>query len=66
MKYMESSAKKQQNFPLYSIHFDMDSFILYNSEHDNNEITTVEEKYKAPDSEKKFMSPHGIWILMDM
>lgn len=32
MKYVVSSKEKPQNFPIYSIHFDMDSFILYNPE----------------------------------
>ena len=30
MKYVVSSQEKPQNFPIYSIHSDMDSFILYN------------------------------------
>ena len=32
MKYVVSSEDKPQNFPIYSIHFDMDSFILFNDE----------------------------------
>ena len=32
MKYMVSSEEKPQNFPIYSIHSDMDSFILFNDE----------------------------------
>ena len=35
MKYVVSSQDKPQNFPIYSIHSDMDSFILYNSEIDS-------------------------------
>lgn len=30
MKYVVSSQEKPQNLPIYSIHYDMDSFILYN------------------------------------
>lgn len=30
MKYVVSSQEKPQNFPIYSMHSDMDSFILYN------------------------------------
>lgn len=30
MKYVVSSQEKPQNFPIYSIHSDMDSFILFN------------------------------------
>jgi len=32
MKYVVSSQEKPQNFPIYSMHFDMDSFILYNAQ----------------------------------
>ena len=32
MKYVVSSEQKPQNFPIYSIHSDMDSFILYNAD----------------------------------
>jgi len=32
MKYVVSSPEKPQNFPFYSMHSDMDSFILYNAE----------------------------------
>ena len=32
MKYVVSSQEKPQNFPIYSMHSDMDSFILYNTE----------------------------------
>jgi hypothetical protein len=30
MKYMVSSQEKPHNYPLYSVHSDLDSFILYN------------------------------------
>ena len=32
MKYMVSSEEKPQNFPIYSVHTDMDSFILFNDD----------------------------------
>ena len=32
MKYMVSSQEKPEKSPLYSIHTDLDSFILYNDE----------------------------------
>jgi len=32
MKYVVSSEEKPQNFPIYSIHSDMDSFILFNDD----------------------------------
>lgn len=31
MKYMVSSAEQPQNYPIYSVNSDMDSFILCNS-----------------------------------
>lgn len=39
MKYVVSSQEKPQNFPIYLVHSDMDSFILYNAEIDpSNEL----------------------------
>ena len=32
MKYMVSSEEKPQNFPIYAVHSDMDSFILFNDD----------------------------------
>jgi len=32
MKYVVSSEDKPQKFPIYSIHSDMDSFILFNDD----------------------------------
>lgn len=32
MKYVVSSKERPQNFPIYLVHSDMDSFILYNVE----------------------------------
>lgn len=32
MKYMVSSQDKPNNFPLYFVHLDIDSFILYNND----------------------------------
>ena len=32
MKYVVSSVSKHENFPIYSIHSDMDSFILFNDD----------------------------------
>jgi len=50
------------------MHYDMDSFILYNAEHDNNQnipdnnqIRTKELKYKIADSENIFHE--SIWHL---
>ena len=39
MKYMVSTAEKPQNFPIYAVHSDIDSYILFNDNtgHTNNE-----------------------------
>lgn len=44
MKYMVSSQDKPNNYPLYSVHSDMDSFILYNNECVENEVSPLEAK----------------------
>ena len=43
MKYMVRSQDRPNNTPLYSIHSDLDSFILYN-EYDINEQVNENEK----------------------
>ena len=35
---MVSSQEKPHNYPLYSVHFDLDSFILYNDEDINEQV----------------------------
>lgn len=42
MKYLVSSESKLENFPIYSIHSDMDSFILFN---DNTNSPTDDEPW---------------------
>ena len=61
MKYMVSSEEKPQNFPIYSMHSDMDSFILYNAESDKKEITAKYIKYKIADRENIFHE--SVWHL---
>jgi len=61
MKYMVSSEEKPQNFAIYSMHSDMDSFILYNAENDNKEIIAKDLKYKTTDSENIFHE--SLWHL---
>jgi ribonuclease HI len=39
MKYMVSSQEKPHNYPLYSAHSDLDSFILYNDGDTGEQIT---------------------------
>jgi len=38
-KYMVSSQEKPDNYPLYSAHSDLDSFILYNDSDMGEQIT---------------------------
>ena len=40
MKYMVSSEEKPQNFPIYAVHSDIDSYILFN---DNSGLTNHDE-----------------------
>lgn len=61
MKYMVSSDEKPQNFPIHSMHSDMDSFILYNAEHDNKEITAKDLKYITADTKNIFHE--SLWHL---
>jgi hypothetical protein len=48
MKYMVSSQKKPHNYPLYSAHSDLDSFILYNNDETEEQITQLEEDTSGP------------------
>ena len=58
MKYVVSSQEKPQNFPIYSIHSDMDSFILYNVEIDPpHEIKVLVDEIEKIGNEKS-----GVWI----
>jgi len=61
MKYMVSSSERPQNYPIYSMHSDMDSFILYNSNNGKDKITDVEGKHKEIDSEN--ITHESMWHL---
>ena len=43
MKYMISSQEKPHNYPLYSTHSDLDSFILYNDGDFEEQIAQLED-----------------------
>jgi hypothetical protein len=43
MKYMVSSQEKPHNYPLYSVHSDLDSFILYNDGDMESQIAQLED-----------------------
>jgi hypothetical protein len=47
MKYMVSSQENPHNYPLYSTHSDLESFILYNDGDIEEQITQLEDD--APD-----------------
>ena len=54
MKYMVSSQEKPHNYPLYSAHSDLDSFILYNNgdteEPDNQLVEEVASQDESPEN----------------
>jgi hypothetical protein len=54
MKYMVRSQEKPHNYPLYSAHSDLDSFILYNDgateDQDNQLIENVASQDEGPES----------------
>ena len=49
MKYMVSSQEKPHNYPLYSAHSDLDSFILYNDGDTGEQDTQLGEDASSPD-----------------
>jgi hypothetical protein len=48
MKYMVSRQEKMHNYPLYSPHYDLDSFILYNDGDIGEKITQLGEDTSGP------------------
>ena len=53
MKYVVSIQEKPQNFPIYSVHSDMDSYILYNAESDSsNELEVLAAEPKEITNDK--------------
>ena len=46
MKYMVSSQEKPHNYPLHSVHTDLDSFILYNDGIIDSQVSHIENDYK--------------------
>jgi len=63
MKYVVSSQERPQNFPIYSVHFDIDSFILYNDENNQEDTSsniTIEPKEIAISKENQNVQIHKI------
>ena len=58
MKYVVGSQGKPQNFPIYSVHSDTDSFILYNAEID----PPHEMKVLADETGKIVSERSRVWI----
>jgi hypothetical protein len=79
MKYMVSSQEKPHNYPLYSAHLDLDSFILYHDSHteeqdtqlteedtNQNEGTESGEATKVENEiAEDFPPSSGVWISME-
>jgi hypothetical protein len=49
---MVNSQEKPHNYPLYSVHFDHDSFILYNDGDFEEQITQLEDDALDPKDDK--------------
>ena len=57
MKYMVSSQEKPHNYPLYSAHSDLDSFILY-----NDGDTKEQETQLMEDTSSQYESQESIEV----
>jgi hypothetical protein len=81
MKYMVNSQEKPHNYPLYSVHSDLDSFILYNDGDLDSQIAQLEddvsglEESKAIPEESKTVTIEtdepteplwSLWISMEL
>jgi hypothetical protein len=43
MKYIVNSQEKPHNYPLYSVHYKLDSFIIYNDGDLHSQIAQLED-----------------------
>lgn len=64
MKYVVSSQERPQNFPIYSVHSDVDSFILYNAK-TNLEDTPNDVAVEPKETIKEKLTVHIQEILDD-
>ena len=64
MKYMVSSQEKPHNYPLYSIHYDLDSFILYNDGDMDSQIAQLEDDVYNPEESKAIPEEDKIVIIL--
>ena len=65
MKFMISTADRPTNYPIYSTPTDLDSFILSNSDHNENQIELTDKKLKIMDD---YIGHEALWnlVLMDL
>jgi hypothetical protein len=59
MKYMVSSQEKPHNYPMYSAHSYLDSFILYNNGNVGEQITQLEEDTFDPNEGQEITEENG-------
>jgi hypothetical protein len=59
MKYMVSSQEKPHNYPMYSTHSYLDSFILYNNGNVGEQITQLEEDTFDPNEGQEITEENG-------
>jgi hypothetical protein len=57
--YMVRSQEKPHNYPLYSTHSDLDSFILYNYGDTGEQIIQLEEDTFGPDEGQEIVEVEG-------
>ena len=60
MKFMISTANRTTNYPNYSTPIDLDSFILSNSDHDENQTELTDKKLKIMDD---YIGHEALWHL---
>jgi ribonuclease HI len=60
MKYMVSSQEKPHNYPLYSAHSDLDSFILYNDGDLEGQIAQLESDTTDPKENKEIIEAREV------
>jgi hypothetical protein len=66
MKYMVSSQYKPHNYPLYSFHLEIDSFILYNDGDMERQMTNLEnDVYNIEENTTTFEENETIMVDSD-
>ena len=60
MKFMISTAERPTNYPIYSTPTDLDSFILYNYDHNKIQTELTDKKHKIMDD---YIGHEALWHL---